>query len=112
MKKEFLKVFIGSRGMLEEVEVVETSYKSLMEFYDEVFYEMGLELEDGEEYVEEFCGFDKDEVKGLVSVGLNEEEGVWYVDMELNKEFCNEIMELVKNNKDGEVVERMWEFVG
>lgn len=112
MKKEFLKVFIGSRGMLEEVEVVETSYKSLMEFYDEVFYEMGLELEDGEEYVEEFCGFDKDEVKGLVSVGLNEEEGVWYVDIEINKEFCNEIMELVKNNKDGEVVERMWEFVG
>lgn len=112
MKKEFLKVFVGSRGMLEEVEVVETSYKSLMEFYDEVFYEMGLELEDGEEYVEEFCSFDKDEVKGLVSVGLNEEEGVWYVDMELNKEFCNEIMELVKKNKDGEVVERMWEFVG
>lgn len=110
MKKEFLKVFVGSRGMLEEVEVVETSYKNLVEFYDEVFYELGLDV--GEEYVDEFCGFDKDEVKGLVSVGLNEEEGVWYVDIEINKEFCNEIMELVKNNKDGEVVERMWEFVG
>jgi hypothetical protein len=36
--KKFLKVFVGSRGMLEEVDVVETSYKSLMEFYDEEFF--------------------------------------------------------------------------
>tara|TARA_R110000868_G_scaffold580_2_gene4202 strand:- start:183 stop:515 length:333 start_codon:yes stop_codon:yes gene_type:complete len=110
MKKEFLKVFVGSRGILEEVEVVETSYKSLMEFYDEEFYELGLEV--GEEYVDEWCSFEKDEVKGLVSVGLNEEEGVWFVDMELNKEFCDEILVLDKDDKDGEVVERMWEFVG
>ena len=110
MKKEFLKVFVGSRGMLEEVEVVESSYKSLMEFYDEEFYELGLEV--GEDFVDEFCSFEKDEVKGLVSVGLNEEEGVWFVDVEINKEFCNEIIELVKNNNDGDVVERMWEFVG
>ena len=110
MEKEFLKVFVGSRGMLEEVDVVVSSYKSLMEFYDEEFYELGLEV--GEEYVDEFCSFDSDEVKGLVSVGLNEEEGVWFVDMELNKEFCNEILLLNKDGKDDELVEKIWEFVG
>lgn len=110
MEKEFLKVFVGSRGMLEEVDVVVSSYKSLMEFYDEEFYELGLEV--GEEYVDEFCSFEKDEVKGLVSVGLNEEEGVWFVDMELNKEFCDEILLLDKDDKDEELVEKMWEFVG
>ena len=110
MEKEFLKVFVGSRGMLEEVDVVVSSYKSLMEFYDEEFYELGLEV--GEEYVDEFCRFDSDEVKGLVNVVLNEEEGVWFVDMELNKEFCNEILLLDKDGKDEELVEKMWEFVG
>jgi hypothetical protein len=110
MEKEFLKVFVGSRGMLEEVDVVVSSYKNLMEFYDEEFYELGLEV--GEEYVDEFCSFESNEEKGLVSVGLNEEEGVWFVDMELNKEFCDEILVLNKDGKDEELVEKMWEFVG
>jgi len=51
-------------------------------------------------------------VKGLLDVSLNEEEGVWYVDVELNEKFCNEIIELSDNDEDDEVIERMWNFVG
>ena len=105
--KKFLKVFVGSRGCLEEVEVIESSYDELFELYDNEF----KEYED-EDYVEEFCSIEVDEVKGLINVSLNEEEGVWYVDVELNEKFCNEIIELSDNDEDDEVIERMWNFVG
>jgi len=105
--KKFLKVFVGSRGCLEEVEVIESSYDELFELYDNEF----KEYED-EDYVEEFCSIEVDEVKGLINVSLNEEEGVWYVDVELNEKFCNEIIELSDNDEDDEVIERMWDFVG
>ena len=105
--KKFLKVFVGSRGCLEEVEVIESSYDELFELYDNQF----KEYED-DDYVEEFCSIEVDEVKGLISVSLNEEEGVWYVDVELNEKFCNEIIELSDNDEDDEVIERMWNFVG
>jgi len=105
--KKFLKVFVGSRGCLEEVEVIESSYDELFDLYDNEF----KEYED-EDYVEEFCSIRVDEVKGLLDVSLNEEEGVWYVDVELNEKFCNEIIELSDNDEDDEVIERMWNFVG
>jgi len=45
--KKFLKVFVGSRGCLEEVEVIESSYDELFDLYDNEF----KEYED-EDYVE------------------------------------------------------------
>lgn len=105
--KKFLKVFVGSRGCLEEVEVVEDSYDELCDFYDEQF--IGYE---DEEYVEEFCSIDVNEEKGLISVSLNEEEGVWYVDMDINEEFCNELIELSDKDENDKVIEKMWDFVG
>lgn len=105
--KKFLKVFVGSRGCLEEVEVVEDSYDELCDFYDEQF--IGYE---DEEYVEEFCGIDVDKEKGLISISLNEEEGVWYVDMDINEEFCNELIELSDKDENDKVIEKMWDFVG
>ena len=105
--KKFLKVFVGSRGCLEEVEVIESSYDELYDLHDNEF----KEYED-EDYVEEFCSIEVDEVKGLINVSLNEEEGVWYVDVELNEKFCNEIIELSDKDEDDKVVERMWIFVG
>ena len=105
--KKFLKVFVGSRGCLEEVEVIESSYDELFELHDNEFKE-----NDDEDYVEEFCSIRVDEVKGLLDVSLNEEEGVWYVDMDINKEFCNELIELSDSDEDDEVIEKMWNFVG
>ena len=105
--KKFLKVFVGSRGCLEEVEVIESTYDELYDLHDKEF----LEYED-EEYVEEFCSIDVDEEKGLINVSLNEEEGVWYVDMDINEEFCNELIELSDKDEDDQVIEKMWDFVG
>ena len=107
VRKKFLKVFVGSRGCLEEVEVIESTYDELYDLHDKEF----LEYED-EEYVEEFCSIDVDEEKGLINVSLNEEEGVWYVDMDINEEFCNELIELSDKDGDDQVIEKMWDFVG
>jgi hypothetical protein len=107
MKKEFLKVYVGSRGCLEDVDVVVSSYDDIKEMYEKEFDE----IEDMD-YVEEFCSLEVDEEKGLISIGLNEEEGVWYIDMSINRDLCDEISKLDVDEDDDEIVNRIWRFVG
>jgi hypothetical protein len=74
---KFVQVFLGSRGMLEEVELVESEL-TLTEYYQKQVNDIVEELreisEDEEdfEFMTEFVGLENYE--GFSIVGLNEEE--------------------------------------
>ena len=105
--KKFVEVFMGSRGCLEGVELVESNL-SLNDYYerkvDEIKNEAKIECEDEEDYdfITEFVGVDNYE--GFSIVGLNEEECLYVFDFEVNKELCEKLLEL-NENEDFDSVE-------
>ena len=104
---KFVEVFVGSRGCLEEVKVVE-SEMSLTDYYEcyvetliEEFFENG-EDEDDVEFLKEFVGVE--EFEGFSVVGLNEEENLVVFDFEVNKEVCEKLCELWENEDEREIM--------
>jgi hypothetical protein len=101
---KFVEVFIGSRGCLEEVKVIESEmnisdyYECYVESLIEECYENG---EDDIEYYKEFIGVE--EFEGFKVVGLNEEENLVVFDFEENKEVCNKLLKLWKNGDEVEI---------
>lgn len=119
MKKVFLKVFIGSRGIIEEVVKVESSYDEIVEENERLFKEM-IEEEDEEdregmiEYVEEFCSVNVLEDKGVVFVGCNEEESEYYIDYNRYRDDCEKLIKLYEEGNVSEfndLMMKFWDFV-
>jgi len=82
MVSNYLKVVFGSRGELEVVEWVEgKSFEEIREMGREEFEInkkwLDMEMEDGGEYSEEFCGYSDMKDVGVEYV-VNEEESVGY----------------------------------
>lgn len=105
--RKFVEVFVGSRGCLEEVKVVE-SEMSLTDYYEcyvetliEELYENG-EDEDDVEFMKEFVGVE--EFEGFSVVGLNEEESLVVFDFEVNEEVCEKLCELWDNGDEREIM--------
>ena len=101
--KKFVKVFVGSRGIIEEVELVEIEYNSILDRSLKIFEEMVEECDDDEreemeEYVEEFCNVEVDREKGVVFVGLNEEECEYWIDCDRYEDDCKGLVELFEND--------------
>ena len=92
IKRNFVKVVLGSRGECEEVELVETSYSLISKEYEDKYSELS-EDEDELEYLEEFgsCSIDLD--KGEVMYGFSEEDCTFYVEVEKNKDLCKGLLE-------------------
>ncbi len=105
---KFVEVFVGSRGCLEEVKVVE-SEMSLTDYYEcyvetligEFEEEFG-EDEDDVEFMKEFVGVE--EFEGFIVVGLNEEESLVVFDFEVNEEVCEKLCELWENEDEREIM--------
>ena len=116
--KKFVKVFVGSRGIIDEVELVEIEYNGILDRSLEIFEEMVEECEDEddkvemEEYVEEWCNVDVDREKGVVFVGLNEEECEYWIDCDMYEDDCKRLVELFENDKydDNEFHDIMGKF--
>ena len=90
--KKYLKVEEGSRGEIESVDFVETSYELIKEDFDK--YVEGLkedeELDLG--YIEEFTYCEEEQEKGLILVAFGEEEGCTYIEYEMYKERIDEAL--------------------
>jgi hypothetical protein len=102
--KKFVTVFIGSRGCLEEVNLVENEL-SLFEYsqsiVDGIYADIDVADEDYEdqiEYLSEFVTIN--ECKGFNEVGLNEEEYLFIFDFEENEDLCEKLLELFENEDE------------
>ena len=101
--KKFVEVFMGSRGCLEEVKVIESDL-TLKEYYkdlvEEIVEEMKEDCEDEDdlEFMTEFVGVE--DYEGFSVVGLNEEESLIVFDFELNKDLCKKILKLYSNGDE------------
>ena len=98
--KKFVTVFMGSRGILEEVNLVETEF-SLEEYSQNIVESLYQDIdEDDLELIQEFVNIT--ECEGFTMVGLNEEEHLIIFDFEVNEEVCDELLELWENeDEDG-----------
>ncbi len=114
--KKFVKVFVGSRGIIEEVEVVKISYDEIEQTSSIIFQSMidgeedDEDREEMEEYVEEFCTIDVDKNKGVVFVGLNEEECEYWIDCDMYGDDCEKLVELFESGKESEFNDLMSKF--
>ena len=87
--KKFVEVFVGSRGCLEEVNLVETKL-SLNEHYQELVdsilsdFKDSCDDEEELEFMSEFVGIE--DYEGFSVVGLNEEESLFVFDFDVNKD--------------------------
>ena len=106
--KKFVKVVLGSRGEVDNVEVVESSYRDIEKNVKSIFRE--LKKEEGREYVEEFCFLNVNKEKGVVEVVLGEDESEFWIDCEVNENDCNRLIELFRDNKVEEFNDLMMKF--
>ena len=101
--KKFVEVFVGSRGCLEDVSLIETKL-SLTEHYqklvDSILSEFRDSCDDEEdvEFMSEFVGVE--DYEGFSVVGLNEEESLFVFDFDVNKEVCEKLLELFENEDE------------
>ena len=91
--KKFVKVELGSRGEVDNVELVLSSYELIeKEFNEELERLKEDEDEDGLDYLEEFGSIEIDEEKGEVMFGFSEEDCTFFVEVEKNKELCEGLL--------------------
>ena len=90
--KNFVKVVLGCRGEVEEVELVKTSYELIEDEYDDKYSDLESDV-DNIEYLEEFANIEIDLEKGEVMYGFSEEDCIFYIEVEKNKELCDGLLE-------------------
>lgn len=96
--KKFVTVFIGSRGCLEEVNLVETEL-SLLEYSQTIVDDIYEDIDEDEiEMLSEFVTIN--ECEGFNEVGLNEEESLFIFDFEENEDLCEKLLELFENEDE------------
>jgi len=98
--KKFVTIFMGSRGILEEVNLIETEL-SLEEYSQNIVESLYQDIDEEDlEMVQEFI--DITECEGFTMVGLNEEEHLILFDFEVDEKTCNELLEFWENeDEDG-----------
>ena len=89
--KNFVKVVLGCRGEVEEVELVKTSYELIEDEYDDKYSDLESDV-DNIEYLEEFANIEIDLEKGEVMYGFSEEDCTFFVEVEKNKELCEGLL--------------------
>jgi len=107
--KNFVKVELGSRGEVENVELVKTSYELIEEVYDDKIVFMIESDFDNIEYLEEFASINIDKEKGEVEYGFSEEDCTFYVEYDKNVELC---VGLLKCWEDDDLENELYELIG
>ncbi len=95
--KKYLKVEEGSRGEIDSVDLVETSFELIKEDFDMYITDLKEEHEVDLRYIEEFAFCHEDWKTGLITVAFDEETGVSYFDYEKYKEQIDEILENIED---------------
>jgi hypothetical protein len=89
--KKFLKVELGSRGEVENVEFVSTTYELIQDEYDDKYDDLSIDNDDVP-YLEEFSSIEMNEEKGVVVYGFTEEDSTFYVECDKHEDFCSVFM--------------------
>ena len=89
--KKFLKIELGSRGEVENVEVVNTTYELIEDEYDDRYSDLSVDNDDIP-YLEEFASIDTNEEKGVVMYGFSEEDTTYYIDFDKNEDLCRKVL--------------------
>jgi hypothetical protein len=108
VKRNFVKVLLGSRGEVDEVELVDISYELISKEYEDRYSELSGD-EDELEYLEEFSSCNIDLDKGEVEYGFSEEDCTFYVECDKNKDKC-EI--LLSKWKEEELDDEFYDVIG
>jgi len=105
--KKFVKVELGSRGEVDNVELVESSYDLIeKEFNEELERLKEDEDEDYLDYLEEFGTIEINFDKGEVQFGFSEEDCTFFVEVEKNKDLCDGLLKYwEEDDLDGEFYE-------
>ena len=106
--KNFVKVVLGCRGEVEEVELVKTSYELIEDEYDDKYSDLESDV-DNIEYLEEFANIEIDLEKGEVMYGFSEEDCIFYIEVEKNKELCDGLLEGWENE---DLEDEFYELIG
>ena len=109
--KNFVKVELGSRGEVENVELVLSSYELIEKEFNEKLESL-KEDEDEEylDYLEEFGSIVIDEEKGEVMFGFSEEDCTFFVEVEKNKDLCEGLLKNWDSEEDMSV--EFYELIG
>jgi len=106
--KKFVKIELGSRGEVEELELVESSYELIEDEYDDKYSDLSVD-NDNIEYLEEFASIEISEEKGEVMYGFSEEDCTFYVEVEKNKDLCEG---LLKYWEEEDLDNEFYELIG
>jgi len=98
--KNFVKVELGCRGEVENVELVKTSYELIEDEYDDKYSDLESDF-DNIEYLEEFASIDIDEEKGEVQYGFSEDDCTFYIEYDKNVENCEILLKEWKGEDVG-----------
>ena len=101
---KFVKVELGSRGEVENVEVVFTTFELIEDEYDDKYSDLSVDS-DNIEYLEEFASIEINEEKGVVMYGFSEEDCTFFVEVEKNKELCDKLLKGWEEDLDVEFYE-------
>ena len=107
--RNFVKVELGSRGEVENVELVLSSYELIEDEYDDKYSDLSVDS-DNIEYLEEFANIEINEEKGEVMYGFSEEDCTFYVEVEKNKELCDNLLKHWDSDEDMSV--EFYELIG
>ena len=102
--RNFVKVELGSRGEVENVEVVFTTFELIEDEYDDKYSDLSVDS-DNIEYLEEFASIEINEEKGEVMYGFSEEDCTFFVEVEKNKELCDKLLKGWEEELDVEFYE-------
>lgn len=89
--RNFVKVELGSRGEVENVEVVSTTYELIEDEYDDKYDDLSVDNDDVP-YLEEFSSIEKYEEKGVVVYGFTEEDSTYYIEYDKNESLCDKLV--------------------
>jgi hypothetical protein len=106
--KNFVKVELGCRGEVENVELVKTSYELIEDEYDDKYSDLESDF-DNIEYLEEFASINIDEEKGEVEYGFSEEDCTFYVEYDKNVELCDGLLKCWDNE---DLENELYELIG
>ena len=107
--RNFVKVELGSRGEVENVELVLSSYELIEDEYDDKYSDLSVDS-DNIEYLEEFASIEINEEKGEVMYGFSEEDCTFFVEVEKNKDLCDNLLKHWDSDEDMSV--EFYELIG
>ena len=106
---KFVKVELGSRGEVENVEVVFTTFELIEDEYDDKYSDLSVDS-DNIEYLEEFASIEINEEKGEVMYGFSEEDCTFFVEVEKRKDLCDNLLKHWDSDEDMSV--EFYELIG